>query len=134
MIVEPLERQLIIPFIHNVFQTQFTLKNSNPGCAHVRKYIYDKRQSHEIISKTIIEGDILDKIKGVYTVRRNPMYNLRVIRMGDSRYTKAKSSNNLLEVIGESWDGYMSQRSSNIHIYTLPSLNGPFSVTNTYFL
>ena len=50
-----------------------------------------KRQSHEIIPKTIIEGDILDKIKGVYTVCRNPMYNLHVIRMGDSRYTKAKS-------------------------------------------
>ena len=57
-----------------------------------------KRQSHEIISKTIIEGDILDKIKSVYTIRRNPMYNLHVIRMGDSRYTKAKSSNNLLVI------------------------------------
>ena len=57
-----------------------------------------KRQSHEIIPKTIIEGDILDKIKGVCTVRRNPMYNLHVIRMGDSRYTKAKSSNNLLVI------------------------------------
>ena len=57
-----------------------------------------KRQAHEILSKTIIEGDILDKIKGVYTVRRNPMYNVHAIWMGDSRYTKAKSSNNLLVI------------------------------------
>ena len=57
-----------------------------------------KRQSHEIISKTIIEGDILDMVKGVYTIRINPMYNLQAIRMGDSRYTKAKSSNNLLVI------------------------------------
>ena len=57
-----------------------------------------KRQAHEILSKTIIEGDILDKIKDVYTVRRNPMYNVHAIWMGDSRYTKAKSSNNLLVI------------------------------------
>ena len=25
----------------NIFQTQFTFENSNPGCAHVRKYIYE---------------------------------------------------------------------------------------------
>ena len=55
-----------------------------------------KSQSHEIISKPIIGGDILDKIKSVYTIRRNHMYTLHVIRMGDSRYTKAKSSNNLV--------------------------------------
>ena len=98
VIVELIERHLIIPYIHNAFQAQFTLENSNHGCVHVRKYIYEKRQSHEIIPKPIIEGDILDKIKGVYTVCRNPMYNLHVMRMGDSRYTKAKSSNNLLVI------------------------------------
>ena len=66
-------------------------------CACQELYLW-KRQSHEIISKPIIEGDILDKIKSVYTICRNPMYNLHVIRMGDSRYTKAKSSNNLLVI------------------------------------
>ena len=65
--------------------------------SHVWIYLW-KRQAHEILSKTFIEGDILGKIQGVYTVRRNLMYNLHVIRIGDSRYTKAKSSNNLLVI------------------------------------
>ena len=85
VIVELIERQVY----------SWKLKSWVRACQEI--YLW-KRQSHEIISKTIIEGDILDKIKGVYTVRRNPMYNLHVIRMGDSRYTKAKSSNNLLVI------------------------------------
>ena len=101
MIVEPLELHLIISFIHNAFQAQFTIENSNPGGVHARKYIYGNSRNN---IKNVIERDILDKIKSVYTIRRNPMYNLHFIRMGDSRYTKAKSSNNLLVITSKKYD------------------------------